>query len=41
MNYQKFTVTLCSLVGRLGYLVTNVHLKEAAALRIHRGLRNY
>jgi hypothetical protein len=32
---------MCSVVGCLGYLVTNVHLKEAAVLRIHCGLRNY
>jgi hypothetical protein len=32
---------MCSVVGGLGYLVTNVHLKEAKVLRIHVGLRTY
>jgi hypothetical protein len=32
---------MCSVVGCLGYLVTNVHLKEAKALRIHGGLCKY
>jgi hypothetical protein len=32
---------MCSVVGCLGYLVNNVHLKEAAVLRIHCGLRTY
>jgi hypothetical protein len=41
MNYQMFALTMCSVVGCLGYLVTNVHLKEAAVLRIHSGLRTY
>jgi hypothetical protein len=41
MNYQMFALTMCSLVGSLGYLVTSVHLKEASALRIQCGLRNY
>ena len=41
MNYQMFALTMCSVVGCLGYLVTNVHLKEAAVFRIHCGLRNY
>jgi hypothetical protein len=41
MNYQMFALTMCSVVGCLGYLLTNVHLKEATALRIHCGLRNY
>jgi hypothetical protein len=41
MNYQMFALTMCSVVGCLGYLLTNVHLKEAAALRVRCGLRNY
>jgi hypothetical protein len=32
---------MCSVVSGLGYLVTNVHLKEAEALRIHGGLLKY
>jgi len=36
-----FALTMCFIVGSLGYLVTNVHLKEARVLRIECGLRNY
>jgi hypothetical protein len=32
---------MCSVVGGLGYLVTNVHIKEAEVLRIKDGLRKY
>ena len=41
MHCQMFALTMCSVVGCLGYLVTNVHIKEAAVLRIQCGLRNY
>jgi hypothetical protein len=41
MNCELFSLSMCSVVGGLGYLVTNVHLKEAEVLRIHGGLRKY
>ena len=41
MNCEMFALSMCSVVGALGYLVTNVHLKEAGLLRVHCGLRNY
>ena len=41
MNCELFSLTMCSVVGSLGYLVTNVHLREAEILRIHGGLRKY
>jgi hypothetical protein len=41
MNYQMFALTMCSVVGCLGYMLNNVHLKEVAMLRIDSGLRNY
>lgn len=41
MNCELFSLSMCSVVGALGYLVTNVHLKEAEVLRIHGGLRKY
>jgi hypothetical protein len=41
MNCGLFSLSMCSVVGSLGYLVTNIHLKEAEALRIHVGLLKY
>jgi hypothetical protein len=41
MNCELFSLTMCSVVGGLGYLVTNVHIKEAEVLRIQGGLRKY
>jgi hypothetical protein len=41
MHCELFSLSMCSIVGGLGYLVTNVHLKEAEVLRIHGGLRKY
>ncbi|MGA3236641.1 MAG: hypothetical protein ABSG03_10085 [Bryobacteraceae bacterium] len=41
MNCGLFSLSMCSVVGGLGYLVTNIHLKEAEALRIHGGLLKY
>jgi hypothetical protein len=41
MNCELFSLSMCSVVGGLGYLVTNVHLKEAEIRRIHGGLLKY
>jgi hypothetical protein len=41
MNCELFSLSMCSVVGGLGYLLTNFHIKEAGVLRIHGGLRKY